>query len=192
MPAEVPYAVLVEPTTYISIVRPETPIQKNLIEFNNIYAASFEQGDLALPPAKKYAVVTCMDARIDPSAAFGIALGDAHIIRNAGGSARDALRSLIISQQLLGTNEILLIKHTGCGMLTFKNEDAVKIVEEKLGEGARKELETFGGDFQPFENLEKEVTRDVEWLRGVEAIPGEVGISGWVYEVESGRVRKVI
>ncbi|KAB8302905.1 hypothetical protein EYC80_006229 [Monilinia laxa] len=179
-----------EPAPYTA--QSETPIQKNLIESNNTYATNFNQGDLALPPAKKYAVVTCMDARIDPSAAFGIALGDAHIIRNAGGSARDALRSLVISQQLLGTNEIVLIKHTGCGMLTFQNDDAVKLVEERLGEGAKKELEKFGRDFQSFAHLEKEVERDVDWLKEVELIPRKVGVSGWVYEVESGKVRRVV
>lgn len=81
-----------------------------------------------------------MDARIDPAAAFGIDLGDAHVIRNAGGNARDSIRSLVISQQLLGTNEILLIKHTGCGMLTFKNEDAHAVVEKQLGASAKQEL----------------------------------------------------
>ncbi|KAF7856858.1 hypothetical protein EAF04_009619 [Stromatinia cepivora] len=189
MPAEISFAAA-EPTTYIT--HPETPIQRNFIEFNKEYAANFTRGDLELPPAKKYAVVTCMDARIDPSAAFGIALGDAHIIRNAGASARDALRSLVISRQLLGTNEIVLVKHTGCGMLTFKNEDAVEIVKERLGEGAKKELEIFGGDFQPFAGLEGEVRRDVEWLRGVDVIPEKVDVSGWLYEVESGRVRRVV
>ncbi|KAI9650481.1 hypothetical protein NHQ30_000497 [Ciborinia camelliae] len=185
----IPHAVA-EPTAYTA--QPETFIQKNLIESNKAYAATFKQGDLALPPAKKYAVVTCMDARIDPSAAFGIALGDAHIIRNAGGSARDALRSLVISQQLLGTDEILLIKHTGCGMLTFTNEDAVQIVEDRLGRGAKKALEMFGDDFQPFGNLDAQVRSDVEWLRTVEVIPGKVGVSGWVYEVQSGKVRRVV
>ncbi|KAF7894349.1 uncharacterized protein EAF01_009800 [Botrytis porri] len=189
MPADIPFATAA-PTAHPT--HPETSIQKILIESNKIYAANFTQGDLALPPAKKYAVVTCMDARIDPSAAFGIALGDAHVIRNAGGSARDALRSLIISQQLLGTNEILLVKHTGCGMLTFGNEDAVKLVEERLGEGAKKELRIFGGEFLPFQDLEQEVRRDLEWLRGVEAIPEKVAVSGWVYEVESGKVRRVV
>ncbi|KAF5878241.1 putative carbonic anhydrase protein [Botrytis fragariae] len=189
MPAEVPFtaAAATAHTTHS-----ETPIQKNLIESNKLYAANFTQGDLALPPAKKYAVVTCMDARIGPSAAFGIALGDAHVIRNAGGSARDALRSLVISQKLLGTNEILLVKHTGCGMLTFGNEDVVKLVEERLGEGAKKELDAFGGEFLPFADLEEEVRRDVEWLRGVEVIPENVGVSGWVYEVESGKVKRVV
>lgn len=89
-----------------------------------------------------------MDARIDPAAAYGIDIGDAHVIRNAGGNAKDALRSLVISQQLLGTKEIVLVKHTDCGMLTFTNEDARGIVKKNLGEGALEELGQL--DFQPF------------------------------------------
>ena len=131
-----------------------------------------------------------MDARIDPAAAYGISLGDAHVIRNAGGNARDALRSLVISEQLLGTNEILLIKHTGCGMLTFKNEDAHAVVQKNLGAGGQQELS--GLDFQPFPDLEKAVEDDVEYLRVSKAIPDSVTISGWVYEVESGKVRQVV
>lgn len=134
-------------------------------------------------------VVTCMDARIDPQAAFGITLGDAHVIRNAGGSAKEALRSLVISQQLLGTTEILLVKHTGCGMLTFKNEDAHKVVEEKLGDGGKQELA--GLDFLPFADLDEGVRDDVALLRASKAIPDKVTISGWVYEVETGKVRAV-
>jgi carbonic anhydrase len=133
-----------------------------------------------------------MDARIDPSSAYGISLGDAHVIRNAGGNARDALRSLVISEQLLGTEEILLIKHTGCGMLTFKNEGAVGIVRNNLGEEAVKELGGFGGDFQPFPDLEGAVRGDVEFLRGSKLIPEKIRISGWVYEVETGKVRSVV
>lgn len=110
-----------------------TPIQENLESSNKKYASSFTKGDLALPPAKKYLVLTCMDARIDPAAAFGIELGDAHVIRNAGALAQDALRSIVISQQLLGTKEILLVKHTGCGMLTFQNQDAYEVVKGNLG-----------------------------------------------------------
>jgi len=108
-------------------------IQKNVEATSEEYSSSFSQGHLALPPAKKYLVLTCMDARIDPAQAFGIGLGDAHVIRNAGASAHDALRSIIISEQLLGTQEIVLVKHTGCGMLTFKNSDAFSIVEKNLG-----------------------------------------------------------
>ena len=131
-----------------------------------------------------------MDARIDPAAAYGISLGDAHVIRNAGGNAHDALRSLVISEQLLGTNEILLIKHTGCGMLTFNNEDAHAVVEKNLGPAGQQELS--GLDFQPFPDLEKAVEDDVEYLRASKAIPDSVTISGWVYEVEAGKVRQVL
>ena len=132
-----------------------------------------------------------MDARIDPASAYGISLGDAHVIRNAGASAQDALRSLVISEQLLGTEEILLIKHTGCGMLTFKNEDAAGIVKKNLGEDAVKELESFKEDFLPFPDLEGALKKDVEFLKESKLIPDTVKISGWVYEVETGKVRSV-
>lgn len=108
-------------------------IQQNLRESNQKYVSSFDKGHLALPPAKKYLVLTCMDARIDPAAAFGIELGDAHVIRNAGANAADSLRSIVISEQLLGTGEIFLVKHTGCGMLTFQNNDAYELVKKNLG-----------------------------------------------------------
>ncbi|KAH9221556.1 beta carbonic anhydrase clade D [Leptodontidium sp. 2 PMI_412] len=169
-----------------------TPIQENLVSSNKTYAANFTEGHLALPPAKKYAVVTCMDARIDPASAYGISLGDAHVIRNAGGNARDALRSLVISQQLLGTQEIILVKHTGCGMLTFKNADAASIVAKNLGEEATAELSAFNGDFQAFPDLETAVKDDVEFLKGSKLIPDSVAISGWVYEVETGKVKSVV
>src|ERR1700749_344061 len=103
-----------------------------------------------------------MDARIDPAAAFGIDLGDAHVIRNAGASAKDALRSIIISEQLLGTNEILLIKHTGCGMLTFQNSDAHAAVHKNLGEEASEESK--GLDFLPFPELEQGVKDDIAFI----------------------------
>jgi carbonic anhydrase len=130
-----------------------------------------------------------MDARIDPASAFGIDLGDAHVIRNAGASARDALRSLIISQQLLGTTEVLLVKHTGCGMLTFTNDDAHGLVKQNLGEAGSKEIGNL--DFLPFPVLDEAVKSDLAFLKGSKAIPDSVTLSGWVYEVESGKVRRV-
>jgi len=133
-----------------------------------------------------------MDARIDPAAAYGIDLGDAHVIRNAGGSARDALRSLVISQQLLGTQEILLIKHTGCGMLIFDTPVATGLVKKNLGDEAVKDLKVFGGDFQTFTDLENEVKSDVKLLKESRLIPEAVKISGWIYEVETGNVRSVV
>lgn len=130
-----------------------------------------------------------MDARIDPAAAFGIELGDAHVIRNAGGSVRDALRSIVISEQLLGTTELLVIKHTGCGMLTFRNEDAYKVVEANLGAEGKDAL---GGlDFLPFPDLDDAVRDDVAYVQRSRAVPDSVTVSGWVYEVETGKVRGV-
>ncbi|KXJ89051.1 carbonate dehydratase [Microdochium bolleyi] len=165
-------------------------IQDNLKKANAEYASAFDKGHLPLPPGKKYLVLTCMDARIDPAAALGISLGDAHVIRNAGASAADALRSIVISQQLLGTHEVVLIKHTGCGMLTFTNDVAHALVEKNLGGEAAREVE--GLDFLPFQDLEEAVKRDVQFLRESKVIANEVVVSGWVYEVESGKVRQVV
>jgi carbonic anhydrase len=133
--------------------------------------------------------VTCMDARIDPAAAFGIPLGAAHVIRNAGASARDAFRSLVISQQLLGTTDVLLVKHTGCGMLTFDNATARGLVKKNKGDAAAKEVEDL--DFLTFPVLEEKVREDVSWLKS-KAIEQGINVSGWVYEVETGKVRKVV
>lgn len=127
-----------------------------------------------------------MDARIDPAAAPGISLGDAHVIRNAGGNAQDGLWSILISQLLLGTREIVLIKHTGCGMLTFSNEDARDAVQ-----GNRGKLQA-GFDFQPFADLEAAVRGDARFLREHEALPQGVAVSGWVYDVTTWRVRQII
>lgn len=129
-----------------------------------------------------------MDARIDPAAAFSIPLGAAHVIRNAGGSVREAFRSLVISQQLLGTTDVLIIKHTGCGMLTFDNSTARGIVAKNKGEEAAKEVEEL--DFLPFPQLEQAVKDDVEWLKAKNVEKG-IRVSGWVYEVGTGKVRKV-
>ncbi|KAJ3564505.1 hypothetical protein NPX13_g7820 [Xylaria arbuscula] len=165
-------------------------IQKNFVEKNAEYAQTFDKGDLALPPAKKYLILTCMDARIDPAAAFGISLGDAHVIRNAGASAKDAQRSIVISEQLLGTREIILVKHTGCGMLTFTNDDAHALVKQNLGPTAAAELGPL--DFLTFTDLEAAVQEDVGFLKRSATVPEDVKITGWVYEVETGKVRQVV
>jgi carbonic anhydrase len=114
------------------------------------------------------------------------------VIRNAGASAKDALRSIVISQQLLQTQEVLLIKHTGCGMLTFQNHDATGIVEKNLGaEAVTAVNDQFGGDFLPYNNTEEQVQKEVAWLRGNKAIGSNVTISGWVYDVTTGKVNSV-
>jgi carbonic anhydrase len=130
-----------------------------------------------------------MDARIDPARAFGIPLGAAHVIRNAGAMAKDAFRSLVISQQLLGTTEVLVVKHTGCGMLTFKNEDAQAVIKEKKGYQAFIEVEHL--DFLPFPDLEQAVKDDVAWLQSKKIEEG-INFTGWIYEVETGKTRRVV
>ncbi|OLN97371.1 hypothetical protein CCHL11_01172 [Colletotrichum chlorophyti] len=167
-------------------------IQKNVEAASDVYSSGFDKGHLALPPAKKYLVLTCMDARIDPARAFGIELGDAHVIRNAGASAVDALRSIVISQQLLGTAEIVLVKHTGCGMLTFKNEDAYAIVDKNLGAEASSEAKTRIPDFLPFPELEGAVKKDLDFIKASKLVPQNVTLSGWIYEVETGKTRRVV
>ncbi|KAL3482898.1 carbonic anhydrase [Aspergillus germanicus] len=151
---------------------------------NEKYAASFNKGDLPLPPARKVAVVACMDARLDPAKALGLEEGDAHVIRNAGGRAIDAIRSLIISQQLLGTREIVLVHHTDCGMLTFSDE----VIREKI----RSELDQDADHiaFLPFKDLEKSVLDDIKLLQEHSLIL-DVPITGYIYHVESGRISKV-
>ena len=124
---------------------------------NEAYADSFDQGNLPMPPGRRVAILTCMDARLHPEKFLGLDVGDAHIIRNAGGRAsHDALRSLVISQRLLGTNEIVVIHHTDCGMVTFQNSDLVAKIQADLGADAS------GWDFLPFSDLETSVRDDVQ------------------------------
>lgn len=156
-----------------------------LIQANETYAAEFDQGHLALPPARGLAIVTCMDARIIPSRALGLREGDAHVIRNAGGRARDALRSLIISQRLLGTRAVAVIHHTDCGMLTFNNRDLRQKVREDLGQ------DTGEFDFLPFQDLDESVREDIEFLQATQLLDPETLIRGFVYDVTSGRLREV-
>jgi carbonic anhydrase len=156
-----------------------------LLAANEQYARGFDRGDLALPPARRVAILTCMDARILPSRILGLEEGDAHVIRNAGGRARDALRSLIISQRLLGTQEIAVIHHTDCGMLTFSNRDLRQKVKDDLGS------DTGEFDFLPFQDLDESVREDVEFLQATQLLNPETAIRGFIYDVRTGRLREV-
>jgi carbonic anhydrase len=154
---------------------------------NQSYVASFNQGDLPMPPRCRVAVLTCMDARLHTAKFLGLDLGDAHVIRNAGGRASDdAIRSLVISERLLGTTEIVVIHHTDCGMLTFTNEQLAAKIRQDLG------VEVGERDFLPFADLEQSVRDDVAILRESPLIPKDISISGAIYDVHSGELREVI
>lgn len=161
-------------------------IRSEMLDANARYAASFTKGDLPAPPGRKVAILTCMDARLDPARFLGLQEGDAHVIRNAGGRAdEDAIRSLVISYKLLGTREFLVIHHVDCGMLTFSNEDLRRQLREDLGADASKI------DFLPFSDLDGSVRTDVATLRASPLIPKDIPVTGYVYDVRSGKLREI-
>ena len=153
---------------------------------NEQYVQGFDRGDLAMPPRRHVAVLTCMDARLHPEKFLDLDVGDAHVIRNAGGRAsQDAIRSLAISERLLGTTEIVVIHHTDCGMLTFQNTDLAAKIQADLG------VDASDWDFLPFQDLEASVREDVATLRNSPLIPRDIPISGAIYDVRSGRLQEV-
>jgi carbonic anhydrase len=160
----------------------------DLLAANRVYASTFEEkGRLPKAPKKEVAILTCMDARLDPAKFLGLEEGDAHVIRNAGGRASaDAIRSLVISNELQGTREFIVVHHTDCGMLTFSNEQLRDRLQRKLG------VDASGVDFLPFSNLEESVREDVQSIRSSPLIPNEIRVSGFVYEVRTGKLQKVI
>jgi carbonic anhydrase len=158
---------------------------ETLLENNRAYAESFEKGDLPLPPAKKVAVIACMDARIVPSKILGLGEGDAHVIRNAGGVVTDEeIRSLAISQNLLGTEEVILMHHTDCGMLTFDDEEFAAKLESETGQRPNFEAHSF-------RDLDEDVRESIRKIEDSPFIPHKDSVRGFVYEVESGALREV-
>jgi carbonic anhydrase len=157
----------------------------DLLRNNEAYAASFDKGDLPLPPAKKLAVVACMDARLNPYRILGLQEGDAHIIRNAGGVVTDdEIRSLAISQRLLSTEEIVLIHHTDCGMLTFTDDEFKRAVQDDVGIKPEWAAEAFP-------DLDEDVRQSIARIKASPFIPNKDSVRGFVYEVETGRLREV-
>ena len=155
------------------------------LESNASYAAGFDKGDLPLPPARNLAVVACMDARLDTHKILGLEEGDAHVIRNAGGVVSDdAIRSLVISQRLLGTREILLIHHTDCGMLTFRDDDVKDAIEGDTGLRPTFALEAFG-------DLEQDVRQSIARIQASPFVPHKDQVRGFVYDCASGRLNEV-
>ena len=157
----------------------------DLLANNEAYAASFDKGDLPMPPGKKVAIVACMDARLNPAGALGFQEGDVHVIRNAGGVVTDdEIRSLAISQRLLGTEEIILIHHTDCGMLTFTDDEFKRSIEEETGIKPEWAAESFS-------DLDADVRQSIARIKASPFVPRKDSVRGFVYEVETGRLREV-
>jgi carbonic anhydrase len=162
------------------------PTIDELVGNAEAYAERFDRGDLPLPPAKRIAVVACMDARLNPYGLLGLYEGDAHVIRNAGGVITDdEIRSLAISQRLLGTEEVMLIHHTDCGMLTFADDDFRRQVQDDTGIKPEWAAETFS-------DLDEDVRQSIARIKASPFIPRKDQIRGFVYDVHTGRLREVI
>ncbi len=160
-------------------------VTNEFLAANADYAANFAKGDLAMPPARKTAVLACMDARLDPARVLGLEEGDAHVIRNAGGVATaDAIRSLAISQRLLGTREIVLIHHTDCGMLTFEDDAFRQGIEAETGQRPEWAAEAFP-------DVDQDVRQSMQRIRNSPFIPHRDQIRGFVYHVENGTLREI-
>jgi carbonic anhydrase len=156
-----------------------------LLEANRTYAGGSARPDLAMPPRKKLAIVTCMDARIETGRAFGLEEGDAHVIRNAGGRVIEAIRSLAISQALLGTEDVAIIHHTDCGMLTFTDDQ----IREKLRTTLEADADHVA--FLPFRDLEQSVRDDLAAYRASPLVRQDIPVRGFIYDVGSGLLREV-
>jgi carbonic anhydrase len=180
-------------------------ILEELLDANAEYARNFgDKGKLALPPARRFAVLTCMDARLDPAKYAGLSEGDAHVIRNAGGRASDdAIRSLVISYKLLGTREFFVIHHTDCGMQFFTNEIIRGLLASSLetadlrtdgfhdiGKGPGSRAAEFI-EWLPFSDAEQAVVDDVERIRNHSLVPTTIPIYGYIYDVKTGKLIEV-
>lgn len=160
-------------------------VTDDLVRNNESYARKFDKGGLPMPPAKHVAVLACMDARLDVHKILGLEVGDAHIIRNAGGVATDdAIRSLVISQRLLGTKEVVLLHHTDCGMLTFNDDEVKKQIESETGIKPHFALESFS-------SLEDDVRQSIARIQASPFIPNKSNVRGFIYDVKSGQLDEV-
>lgn len=180
-------------------------VLNEVLAANNYYAAGFgEKKNLPMPPGRKFSILTCMDARLDPAKYAGLSEGDAHVIRNAGGRASDdAIRSLVISHKLLGTNEWFVVHHTDCGMETFTNEIISDLLKENLesatiDENGWRNLKKGGGSIEgkyinwlTINNLENSVLSDVKRIRNHPLVSKTISVYGFIYDVKSGKLIEV-
>ena len=161
------------------------PEYHDAVRANEEFALTFNKGQLAMPPARQLAVVACMDARLTVEPMLGLQTGDAHVIRNAGGIVTDdALRSLIISHKLLGTQTFFVINHADCGMLTFKDEDLQRRLKQETGRDA-------GMPFYAFGNLQDNVRAQVKKIKDSPFLPDSIDVHGFIYDVKTGKLNEV-
>ncbi|MGT2751570.1 beta-class carbonic anhydrase [Streptococcus porcinus] len=159
---------------------------KSFMAANSAYVELHGTAHLPLKPKTRVAIVTCMDSRLHVAQALGLALGDAHILRNAGGRVTDdMIRSLVISQQQMGTREIVVLHHTDCGAQTFTNQSFAEHIQQKLG------IDVSGQDFLPFQDVAESVREDMRVLQESPLIPDDVDINGAVYDVDTGKMTQV-
>jgi carbonic anhydrase len=162
-------------------------VTDEVVASNQEYARNFKLGNLPMPPGRKLAIVACMDARLTVEQLLGLKTGDAHIIRNAGGIVtEDALRSLVISQQLLGTQEVVIINHTDCGMLTFKDEDLRSKLLTQTGTAT-----VAPAHFHSFTDVEENVRQQIQKVASHPWIPKHIPVRGFIYDVKTGRLKEV-
>jgi len=160
---------------------------ENFLKANQAYVELHGDLHLSIKPKTKVAIVTCMDSRLHVAPALGLALGDAHILRNAGGRVtEDMIRSLVISQQQMGTREIVVLHHTDCGAQTFQNKDFQEHLKRELG------VDVSDQDFLPFQDIDESVREDMKLLQESPLIPDNVVISGAVYDVDTGSMRQIL
>jgi carbonic anhydrase len=160
---------------------------ERIVEANRRYAETLHRSDVAARPARRVAVLTCMDPRLVPLRSLGLEAGDAHVIRNAGGRASDdAIRSLVVSSTLLGTREFVVIQHTDCGMQTFSNEEMRRRLLEERG------VDASSVDFLPIADLEASVREDVQRIIESSLVPRGVVVAGFVFDVSTGRLQEVV
>ena len=160
---------------------------EEVLKANEEYVRNFKLGQLAIPPARHLAIVACMDARLTVEQFAGLKTGDAHIIRNAGGIVTDdVIRSLLISHYLLGTNEWIIVEHTDCGMLTFKDEDLLGRLEKETGTVAHAP-----SHFYAFPDLETNLRRQIAKVRSHPWVPKQIAVRGFIYDVRSGKLNEV-
>lgn len=158
-----------------------------ILSANEEYSSDFKHGNLPIPPSRKLAVLACMDARLTVEEFLGLGTGDSHIIRNAGGIATDdAIRSLIISHELLGTQEFLVVNHTDCGMLTFTDEELQKKLADKY------QADASGLKFHSFPNLEQNVRNQVDRIKSTPFLPKDIPVYGFTYDVRTGKLVRVV